>query len=40
MLYNACLNNRRPGNMTLRQFVDEGLHFVRVLTAHHDIEET
>ncbi len=26
--------------MSLRQFLDEGLYFVRGLTAHHNIEET
>ncbi len=26
--------------MSLRQFIDEGLYFVRMLTAHHNIEET
>ncbi len=40
MLYSACTDNRRPANMTLRQFIDEGLYFVRTLTAHHNIEES
>jgi hemerythrin-like domain-containing protein len=26
--------------MSLKQFIDEGLQFIRHLTAHHDIEET
>jgi hypothetical protein len=26
--------------MSLRQFIDEGLYFIRTLTAHHSIEET
>ncbi len=40
MLYTACTNSRRPANMTLRQFIDEGLYFIRMLTAHHNIEES
>ena len=26
--------------MSLKQFIDEGLHFIQYLTAHHNIEET
>jgi len=40
LLYQACANNKRPGNLSLRQFIDEGLYFIRALTAHHDIEES
>ncbi|TLD30958.1 hypothetical protein PspLS_02037, partial [Pyricularia sp. CBS 133598] len=39
MMYTAAGNNRRPSNMTLRQFIDTGLAFVRQLTMHHNIEE-
>lgn len=39
MMYTAAGNNRRPANMTLRQFIDTGLAFVRQLTMHHNIEE-
>lgn len=40
MLYTACTENRRPQGMSLRQFIDQGLYFVRGLTMHHNIEET
>ncbi|EON99132.1 hypothetical protein UCRPA7_5362 [Phaeoacremonium minimum UCRPA7] len=40
LLYNACSSGRRPANMSLKQFIDEGLHFTQYLTAHHNIEET
>ncbi|KAK4232175.1 hypothetical protein QBC38DRAFT_533163 [Podospora fimiseda] len=39
-LYNACLANKRPANMSLKQFLDEGLRLIRYLEAHHSIEET
>ncbi|KAI6359293.1 hypothetical protein MCOR25_007129 [Pyricularia grisea] len=39
MMYTAAGNNRRPANMSLRQFIDTGLTFVRQLTMHHNIEE-
>jgi len=40
MIHNACVANKRPSNISLRQFIDQGLYFIRSLTAHHDIEET
>lgn len=40
ILYDAASTGRRPKNMTLKQFLDTGLSFVRGLTVHHDIEET
>ncbi|KAK4177263.1 hypothetical protein QBC36DRAFT_327393 [Triangularia setosa] len=39
-LYTACVNSRRPPNMSLKQFLDEGLRLVRYLESHHTIEET
>ncbi|KAK4465706.1 hypothetical protein QBC42DRAFT_336107 [Cladorrhinum samala] len=39
-LYQACLSNRRPAGMSLKQFLDEGLRLVRYLEAHHSIEES
>jgi hypothetical protein len=36
----ACTTNRRPANMTLKQFIDEGLNLARYLEGHHSIEET
>jgi hemerythrin-like domain-containing protein len=39
-LYGACETGKRPAGMSLKQFIDEGLQFIRHLTAHHDIEET
>ncbi|KAK4200517.1 hypothetical protein QBC40DRAFT_279810 [Triangularia verruculosa] len=39
-LYTACVNSRRPANMSLKQFLDEGLRLVRYLESHHTIEET
>ena len=39
LLWTACCANKRPRNMTLKQFVDEGLRFAEHLTAHHGIEE-
>ncbi|KAK4650874.1 hypothetical protein QC762_711420 [Podospora pseudocomata] len=40
ILYTACVNSRRPQNMSLKQFLDEGLRLVRYLESHHSIEET
>ncbi|KLU89136.1 hypothetical protein MAPG_08110 [Magnaporthiopsis poae ATCC 64411] len=40
ILHDAASTGRRPKNMTLKQFLDTGLSFVRGLTMHHDIEET
>jgi hypothetical protein len=39
-LQTACANNRRPANMSLKQFIDEGLRLARYLEMHHSIEET
>ncbi|KAH8879829.1 hypothetical protein GQ53DRAFT_671189 [Thozetella sp. PMI_491] len=39
ILYGACESGRRPSNMSLKQFIDEGLHLTQYLTAHHGIEE-
>ncbi|KAI1851379.1 hypothetical protein JX265_000387 [Neoarthrinium moseri] len=39
LLWNACATGKRPGGMSLRAFVGEGLQFVRHLTLHHNIEE-
>jgi hypothetical protein len=39
-LHTACTTNRRPANLTLRQFIDEGLNLARYLEGHHSIEET
>ena len=38
-LYTACENNKRPGSISLRQFINTGLQFCHHLTLHHDIEE-
>ncbi|KAM7192799.1 hypothetical protein V8F20_008724 [Naviculisporaceae sp. PSN 640] len=38
-LYTACTNNKRPANMSLKQFIDEGLRLTQYLEAHHSIEE-
>lgn len=39
MIWNACNANKRPANMSLKSFLNEGLQFIRHLTAHHNIEE-
>ncbi|KAK3906504.1 hypothetical protein C8A05DRAFT_40698 [Staphylotrichum tortipilum] len=39
-LHTACATNRRPANMTLKQFLDEGIRLARYLDMHHSIEET
>jgi len=39
MLHDACTQNKRPGNLSIRQFLLSGLNFCSVLTLHHDIEE-
>ncbi|KAK4043303.1 hypothetical protein C8A01DRAFT_43792 [Parachaetomium inaequale] len=39
-LHTACTTNRRPANMTLKQFLDEGLRLASYLEGHHSIEET
>ena len=40
MLYSACTSNKRPAGMSLAHFINEGLYFIRQLTAHHSIEES
>ncbi|KAK4186618.1 hypothetical protein QBC35DRAFT_500692 [Podospora australis] len=39
-LYSACTSGRRPANMSLKRFLDEGLRLLRYLESHHHIEET
>ncbi|CZR59162.1 uncharacterized protein PAC_09054 [Phialocephala subalpina] len=39
LLYSACENNKRPTNLSLRQFLQTGLQFVSHLETHHSIEE-
>lgn len=39
-LYTACTSNKRPANLSLKQFIDEGLRLTQYLEAHHSIEET
>lgn len=39
LMYTACTNNKRPSNMTLKQFLDIGLQFCSHLDLHHNIEE-
>ncbi|TEA18058.1 hypothetical protein C8034_v011239 [Colletotrichum sidae] len=39
LLHDAASSNRRPRNLTLKQFIDVGLQFAQHLTAHHGIEE-
>jgi hemerythrin-like domain-containing protein len=39
-LYTACEANARPRDMSLREFIDEGLMLCRYLSGHHGIEET
>ncbi|KAK2803921.1 hypothetical protein FQN51_002807 [Onygenales sp. PD_10] len=38
-LYDACLTNKRPRNLTLSQFLRLGLNFCSSLETHHSIEE-
>ncbi|OAA67058.1 hypothetical protein SPI_01634 [Niveomyces insectorum RCEF 264] len=40
MIYNACVDRKRPAGMSIREFLNEGLQFVRSLTMHHSIEES
>lgn len=40
LLWTACTTGRRPQNMTLKQFLSQGIDFANHLTAHHGIEET
>ncbi|PMD43322.1 hypothetical protein L207DRAFT_388044, partial [Hyaloscypha variabilis F] len=39
MIYNSCLNNKRPSNISLKQFISTGLQFCSHLSTHHAIEE-
>ncbi|ROW12504.1 hypothetical protein VMCG_00031 [Cytospora schulzeri] len=40
LLYQAASSGRRPGGMSLKQYIDEGLQFISYLTTHHNIEES
>lgn len=40
MLHQAATSGRRPGGLSLKQYIDEGLSFLSYLTTHHSIEET
>ncbi|KAI0128679.1 hypothetical protein BJ170DRAFT_682464 [Xylariales sp. AK1849] len=39
LLWDACVANKRPSKMSAKDFITEGLQFIRHLTMHHDIEE-
>ncbi|KAH8821546.1 hypothetical protein F5884DRAFT_659507 [Xylogone sp. PMI_703] len=39
LVYKSCVNNARPANLSLRQFINTGLQFVSSLSMHHAIEE-
>ncbi|KAF7904115.1 hypothetical protein EAF00_001449 [Botryotinia globosa] len=39
LLKTATINNQRPRNLSLRQFLQTGLSFLSQLEAHHGIEE-
>lgn len=39
MLYKTCTTGSRPGGMSLRSFLHQGLQLCRQLTMHHTIEE-
>ncbi|TEY18009.1 hypothetical protein BOTCAL_2094g00010 [Botryotinia calthae] len=39
LLKTATINNQRPRNLSLRQFLQIGLSFISHLEAHHGIEE-
>jgi hemerythrin-like domain-containing protein len=39
ILYSACEANKRPSNLSIRQFLNVGLQFCNHLTLHHNIEE-
>jgi len=39
LLHSACENNKRPSNLSLKQFIYTGLQFVSHLSTHHAIEE-
>jgi hemerythrin-like domain-containing protein len=38
-MYQACTANKRPANMSIRQFISTGLQFCQHLETHHSIEE-
>ncbi|GCB21272.1 hypothetical protein AAWM_04157 [Aspergillus awamori] len=40
ILWDAATSGQRPSNMTVRQFIAEGLQFADHLETHHGIEET
>jgi hemerythrin-like domain-containing protein len=39
VLYTACTTQKRPSNMSIRQFLSMGEQFCHHLTVHHTIEE-
>ncbi|KAL2800471.1 hypothetical protein BJX66DRAFT_332046 [Aspergillus keveii] len=39
ILWDATTANKRPSNMTLKQFINVGLQFAQHLEVHHSIEE-
>ena len=39
LMYEACENNKRPANTSIRQFLRTGLEFCNHLEVHHGIEE-
>jgi len=39
LLYQAAESNKRPANLSLKQFISTGLQFCSHLTMHHSIEE-
>ncbi|RDW89362.1 hypothetical protein BP6252_01394 [Coleophoma cylindrospora] len=39
MIYNSCINNKRPAGLSLKQFISTGLQLISHLTVHHNIEE-
>jgi hemerythrin-like domain-containing protein len=39
LLYSACENNKRPSNLSLKQFISTGIQFCSHLSTHHAIEE-
>ncbi|KAL4811058.1 hypothetical protein BDV18DRAFT_155668 [Aspergillus unguis] len=39
LLYDAASAGRRPAGISMRQFINEGLHFAEHLEVHHSIEE-
>jgi hemerythrin-like domain-containing protein len=39
LLYGACESNKRPSNISIRQFLSTGLDFCSHLEMHHNIEE-